>query len=498
MDEWHQLQAVANTYRYGTPNVFGSANGTMYHFLYSGVYMTPFWVSGYINPFELQIDNGLMRQRAFEVLRFQTILFGMFSILVFYEILRKLNLPKKTGVFLFTVNPVWIILSGYFKYDIALIFWILITFLFLILYALNKSNKFLYAGSFFAAVAFAVKVSAVPMALIVALAYLFFEKERLKNIRTLFVSGVIYLLISMLLGMPDALFGKGNIVHYFLENVVTGPVSSSNLILGMNPILYVFVKNHILAFGLGIWILFIFSIAYWLVRLFKIGVKDFYISNKLVFFIFISYMIFAASLVPLQAYAVGNRSLVLLPFMVLITAFVFNDLKSVKNNKVFVIPVLMLAFLAQLYQSYVLFAVKINPATQEVTSRWIISNIPKGSLIGIENIPIYQGIPDIIMKEFYYKEYKLNKEYIYEYKVLNDKVSNDPDYMLLTNDHIISKLQVNSDQKRLLSSINKNKYKKIYSSNTDLERYFFGIFVDRDLYFSGLLVQPMRISIYKK
>lgn len=498
MDEWHQLQAVANTYRYGTPNVFGSANGTMFHFLYSGLYVVPFWITGYINPFELTINNGFMRERVFEVLRLQTILFGAFSIFVFYEIASRLRLAKKTSVLLFSTAPVWIVLSGFFKYDIALIFWILLTLFFLILYATKSSNKYIYYASFFCACAFAVKVSAIPLVLIIALAYLMFENKFFRNIRVLVAAGLVFLITAVLLGMPDTIFGRGNILHFLGENIVSGPATSSNLLLGMNSYLYVFVKNHILIFGGGLWILFLSAILFWIVSVFKTGLKHFYKTNKLFVFVILSYLIFAISLLPLKAYAVGNRSLVLLPFMILVVGFFIKKVSEHRGIQKFIYVLLGAVLAIQIYQSYLLQSVKAQPATQEKSSEWILSNLPKKSIIGIENIPIYQGLPDIALKEFYYKEYQLKRDYNFRYVVLSDRVVENPDYIVLTNDHIIKNLITGSTQEKLLKDMDRNKYKKIYSTDTQLSKYFFGFFDDRDLYFSGLLVQPLRISIYKK
>src|SRR5262249_15008730 len=132
MDEWHQLQAIANTFRYGTPNTTGSANGTMFEFLLTGFYLIFLTILKIINPFVLTIDNSLMRERVFEMLRINSAIWGTLSIFVFHGILKYLKLPKKLGIFLFTFTPIWLMLSGYFKYDIALMFWILLSILFLI------------------------------------------------------------------------------------------------------------------------------------------------------------------------------------------------------------------------------------------------------------------------------------------------------------------------------------------------------------------------------
>jgi len=50
MDEWHQLSAVRNVFKFGSPNLAGSANGTMFHFFVSGILLIPFYITKIYRP----------------------------------------------------------------------------------------------------------------------------------------------------------------------------------------------------------------------------------------------------------------------------------------------------------------------------------------------------------------------------------------------------------------------------------------------------------------
>lgn len=252
MDEWHQLQAVANTFRYGTPNTFGSANGTMFHFLYTGFYLVPFTLIGYINPFELRIDNWQMREKVFEVLRIQSIIFGVISILILYKISELINISKRITVLVFTFTPIWIMLSGYFKYDIALIFWIIMSILFFIRFAKSPSNRSYILAAIPSSLAIAVKISAGPLFILYILAYFLFHPLWKKNLRYFLAGIAFFLVLLVLFGFPDTLFGKGNINYYLYNNIIESRQNISNLQLGMDPIYYLFIRHYPLVFGYGL------------------------------------------------------------------------------------------------------------------------------------------------------------------------------------------------------------------------------------------------------
>lgn len=135
MDEWHQSQSVRDLFKYGTPNISGAANGSIFQFFLTGIYLIPFQIFGVINLFAIKssVINLDLQFRLFEILRLNTLIFGIGSITLIAYISKKyFRLNSFLTAFLFVINPLWLMLSNYFKYDIALMFWILVSMLFLL------------------------------------------------------------------------------------------------------------------------------------------------------------------------------------------------------------------------------------------------------------------------------------------------------------------------------------------------------------------------------
>lgn len=483
MDEWHQLQAVANTFRYGTPNTAGSANGTIFHFLLSGFYLIPFILLKIINPFALQLDNWQMRQSVFEVLRFQTMLFGVLSIVTLYKITTLIKAQKRLAIFLFTFTPIWLMLSGDFKYDIALIFWILLSLLFFLRFAKYPTNKNYLFAAIPPALAIAVKVSAIPLLPIYFVSYFWFHPAWKKNVNYLLLGFILLISCLLLFGFPDTLFGRGNILVYLFENLVGFPNSSINYLLGMNPLLYLFTRHYPIIFGYGLYTLFLFSSGYFIYSLFKNKIK----GNKIGIFIFFSFLVFLTSLLSLQLFAGGNKSLVLLPFMVLIISMI-----RIKGIGKFLV---ILICLSQLVFSLMWVTLRIQKSPQELSSVWMDKNVIRGETIGVENVPIYQAIPDTVQKEFYYKQYGVKQDYKYTYQVIDSNSKSLPSLVIVCNGDIETKMMKKSAKTDLMQRLHAEGYRKIISFTPDFE--YAGI-SDGDFYLSWLLAVPNEIAVYKK
>jgi len=261
MDEWHQSQAVRNVFKYGTPNIEGSANGSMFHFFLTGIYLIPFFVLKIVDPFsikssitQLQAQNVL-----FEVLRLNTLFFGIASIILFVYISKKyFKLNTFFTAFLFTINPLWINLSNYFKYDIALIFWILASFAFLLEYIKEKSKSVHFMGWIFAGVSAAVKFSAIPIYLIISFLYPPDLKNRIKYIS---LGVILYFSAFFLFGIPDIILGKGNLTEYLSSNLIRTPEAVSyNFNLGMHFVPFLLLRLYPVTFGHVFYYVFLASI----------------------------------------------------------------------------------------------------------------------------------------------------------------------------------------------------------------------------------------------
>jgi glycosyltransferase involved in cell wall biosynthesis len=495
MDEWHQLHAVATTFKDGTPNVKGSANGTMFHFLFSGFYLIPFALFKYIDPFSLQVDNLMMRERVFEILRIQTIFFGVLSLFTLYKTAQVVNVSKKIALVLFTFTPIWLSLSGFFKYDIALLFWILLSLYFILLFAKNLSNRSYVLAGIAVGLSIAVKVSAIPLLGVYAFSFFWFNNLWKKNIKYFFAGVLASVGCIMLFGLPDTLFGRGNVLFYMAENIVQGPTATSNFDFGMSPYVYLFTRHYWVIFGHGLMMLFIFSLLFWGHTFLKDGFKKY----KVELFIILSFLAFLLSLLPLQIYGGGNRSLVLLPFFVLIIAFAWR--RAIKKNslKPLFVVVMSVVVLMQVYSSVVWVYMKAIKSPQEISSSWISKHIPAGATIGLENIPIYQSIPDLIQKEYYFNESKIKQKYIYKYQIIDAKSRQLPSVIVMTNGETEEQatfLKV-SPKRDLVRRLEKEKYRKIITFSSK-GRTYLPFMNDMDYYFSWLSAEPFTTSVYMK
>ncbi|MEK7571941.1 MAG: glycosyltransferase [Patescibacteria group bacterium] len=493
MDEWHQFHAVVTTITDGTPNTEGSANGTMFHFLLSAFFLAPFVIFNVVDPTAFTITDWEMRERLFTLLRLNTLLWGVGTLMLLYATVHALHASKKIAVLFFATTPVWLMLSGYFKYDIALSFWILLSLFFFIRFAKKPSRHNFLIAAIPQVLAISVKVSAAPLLILYVMVYLLFYPSWRKNIKT-FLFGFGFLLLGItLFGFPDTLFGRGNILYYLYDNIIHSPNLTQNFSLGVNPYIYLFTQHYPLLFGHGFIFLLIVSLIYLLHLFFKEGIT----KHKITAFLFAGMIVFLLSLLPLQLSAVGNRSLVLLPFFVLLIAMALKRLLQTKRKNI-ILFMLCIVGLIQVYEVFSWVSIKSARSVQEISSDWIRSNIPDGAVIGVENIPIYQMLPDLIQQEFYYSQYDVRNNNVYRYKLVASTSKELPVYVVITNDVMEERLVKKSPKNDLVHRLEKEKYKKIADFSPNFTYYeVFG--TREDFYLSGLLVaSPERISLYHK
>lgn len=497
MDEWHQAQAVRSVFTQGSPNVSGAANGSMFHFLLSGLMLIPFIAIGAFNPFAIKssLENPEMQQRLFQLLRLNTLFFGIASVILIVYIARKyFKLNAFLVSFLFVVNPIWIMLSNYFKYDIALVFWTLFFFVFAFRYISHSTLFNFCLAAFISGLALAVKISALPLLPILFLSCLLFSKKM--KIKQLFFGLTIYLTTFLVFGIPDLLLGRGNINEYLYDNLIRAPNYSSNYILGMPYWLYTLSKGIPLLFGNFFTAVSIFGLTFAMVKF--ILKRDKMLNKNYHFFLLFSILFFILSLAPLKIEARGNRLLVFLPLMVLFSGIfiqkVFNSAKA--HYKTLITIVLIFLFLIQALESFSWLNFKLIADLRQSSSVWIEKNIPKGSKIGLEDIPIYQSLPDILLKDYYLNDRFGQDKSRYNYKVLNNLYEQDMDYIVLTNKET-ENYMLQSSKKKFIRSIDIKKYKEVFSAKQTFS--LLGFFRrNPDYFFSGLVQEPLSIHIYKR
>ena len=116
-------------------------------------------------------------------------------------------------------------------------------------------------------------------------------------------------------------------------------------------------------------------------------------------------------------------------------------------------------------------------------------------MIGLENIPIYQNIPDLLQKEFYFTQSKGGKNNIFNYVVIDSKSIKLPPVVVITNDNIEEKYIKASPKKDLISRLKKENYVVVARFYPDIR--FLGL-NDLDYSFSALIPSPYVTSVYIK
>lgn len=495
MDEWHQAQSVRNVFKFGSPNMEGSANGTMFHFFITGVMLAPFYLFGIIDPFAIKssVDSIADQEKLFVVLRVTTLFFGIFTLFILSKISRLLKTNTFLTIFLFTFTPMWLVLSNFFKYDIALVFWITLSFYFFINYAFSPDIRNFILACVFSAIAFSVKVSGLPLLLIIILAFLIFTPKFNKKYLRLFLGLLIFIFTSIFLGFPDLVFGGRNMDQYLYENILGSSLILQDYNLKESLLSLTLLHKFPAIFGKGFYILSIISVFYFLLLTFNDFRSRKYQDFKIKLFILLSFVIFFLSLVPLGITISANRSLVLLPFLVVINGIALKNLNGFLIEKkliriiciIFITAILTL----QTFESYLWIRLKVLPSPQELSSKWIIENVKRGSDIGLENIPIYQFEPDFILKEFYNKQYHSNIDTVYNYFVIDKNTDKLPEYIVLSNVNYERKYLKTSFKNDLVKRLEDEKYAKIG---------YFPLFSPSYYPYLGLFSHPDGISIYKK
>jgi glycosyltransferase involved in cell wall biosynthesis len=510
MDEWHQSQSVRDVFRYGTPNMAGAANGSIFQFFLTGLYLVPFYLLHIVNIFAIKssIANLSIQTILFEVLRLNTLIFGVLSLITVAYIVRKyFKMHPFLVVFFFAFNPLWITLSNYFKYDIALTFWILLAFLFMLRYVKhNTFLDFLLAG-IFSSLALSTKLEPFNLLLVYIAVFFLFTSRFYTKIKYLFWGLLSYLVVFLFFGIPDVLLGKSSLVGYLTINLQSIPNAADNVMtLGMNYWLFFLSMLYPVSFGRVFYFAFIISIVVsailllWQVILKKISLARIFNDNKFLVTLLLILASYAASLIPMRAGALANRLVPLIPFMAIVIAYFASYLYKKINNRVVktFLVLLICAFLVlQFTESIVWNGFKnvYNPRT--VSSKWISENIKPGTLIGLENIPIYQGIPDNLLMEFYLKQYGKGQTNKYTYQIISSKTNNFPRVVVLTNEYIEKTLYPTSDKNLMVKELNMQKYLKIKTFTLQTP-VFFSLNTHLEYFMSGLIQLPDTISIYEK
>ncbi|MBI3985154.1 MAG: glycosyltransferase [Candidatus Levybacteria bacterium] len=496
MDEWHFSQSLRALFSNGTALISGSANIPFYHVVSSIIFLIPFYLASIVNPFVIKnaLDSLLMQHTLFEILRLHTLLYGVLSVIVLYKMFKEfIGRFSSILVSLFVFTPIWLLLTNYYKYDIALVFWILMTLYLIIKYGVNGNiNHFILAG-ISCGLALSTKFTAAPLFVLYFLSYCIFTKKI--NLKHLLISCLVVLFVFAFAGIPDIVFGKGNYFELINSTLVQGPKTSTVYNIENPVVAFLMLKEFPAIFGYFLTISFYISIVISLILIFFGVIKRKVGNYRLELFLLLGSLLFLLSTVSFNLDGGGNRALVLLPFMVLLPAAIAKRLVH-KKEKVFYVFLIM-GLLLQVVQSLSWISVKVSKDPREVSSTWILKNIPANSQIGIENIPIYQMLPDFILKEYYLRQRDSELVTRYQYSVISasDKVL--PKYVIVSNDFNNVSYIKSSPKKDLVERLNKENYKKIQVFSPNLKYY--NLFAD-NIYFivTNIIQSPVSISVYEK
>jgi hypothetical protein len=500
MDEWHQMSAVRALFSHSSPNVPGAAHGSIFQFFLSGIYLVPFVLFGLVNPFAIHssIDNLAMQERLFIILRSNTLLFGILSIIVLSIIAKKyLKSSSILTILLFIATPIWLTLSSNFKYDVALIFWILLSVFALLHYAKKPTFKNFIISAIPCALSFATKVSAVPMLVIYIVSFFMFTPNLKKEYMRLVLGIVVFLAIFIIFGIPDLLFRWSDYMEYLSSNIVSSVKADSNFMLGVHDKwFYVIFVVFPMIFGHFYYCLFSIALVYWLIQIIRWICLKKYADHKNEIFIFFSLNIFIVSLIPLGLGAAGNRALVLLPFFALLSAKSIANILERRKYKKYLSIIIGILIILQFYESSVVIYAKYSQSVLQNSSDWISRNIPRGTVIGIENIPIYQSLPDVVLSEYYLKGSDKLAKTKYKYEVVSALSSKLPPIVIISNKYLDEKYLTQSPKRGLLVRLKKENYKIIQEFMPDRQLYKL-YHNDLDYYLSGLnFVFP--VTIFEK
>jgi len=478
MDEWHQLEAVRSTFKYLSPNIPGSAHGTMFHFILSGIYLIPFFLLGIINPFFITspVESLEMQRRIFEILRLNTLFLGLLSIFFIAKIAKKyFKLNPIIPVILFAVTPLWLALSNYFKYDIALIFWIIISLYYLLEFGSKPNLKNYLISGAFCSLAVATKISALPLFIAYIISFFWFQKRERRKFINIYLGLLVFFIIFILFGIPDMLFGKGDWSEFLYSNLISGSNGYDNLLTGFSAWWqYLFFKILPIDFGYSFFIIYMLGIAYWV----SLFVKKFLTKRshlfKNEFFLLFCFLLFTLSLMPLKLGANGNRLLVLLPFFALLSGSFLQRVRNTLLNFKFLFSILItLIIIVQFYQSIIMVYVKWLPDVRRISSDWMKKNLKKKTLIGIENIPIYQMLPDIVVKDFYSKDKVLKYQTYFNYQVIDASSKTIPSIVIVVGKELDLRYLKKSPKRQLIKKLMGYGYKEIIEFNPPQALYFF-------------------------
>lgn len=493
--------AVRSLIKSGSSNVEGAANGPMGAFVISTVWLAP-WALQHVKELT-QIASPMqgmtLQGNLFIWLRTGTLLASILSVIggVYVLVHRKEKTREWWYVSFWVFAPLWLLLSNYFKYDILLMCAVVAVVILLQRFAYTPTLKWFCLACAGIGGAVAIKVSAVPLLIVAAL--LFFTKVPPRRMLLFGLYGFAAFLTTVgLLGFPDMLIlGKGEYLSFFYDNIVTVPSTSADFVTGHTQFVYLSFFQFPYQFGYGF-------VAFLGTCLLTLGVSVLLKKDSLekitqdeVFYL-IGLLAFLLSILPLKLMMVGNRWLVLLPWLFWLGYALWQRVVQTKlyrmHTRIYRV-ILMLCVITQLLHGSAVLSTRLEQDVR-VTASEKITELPEGSTLGIENIPIYQMLPDLVLSEYYQQLAHSTPSTVRTYQVIDPTQTQLPDIVLLTNVGMSTLFPVTTHAE-VVKSLRKNGYVLVWQLKPPLTLHrYFG--TEEQFALSGLNAIPMDISYYAR
>lgn len=503
MDEWAQARSLRTTFTHGTPHIFGGGNGTFLFYVLSGIFLVPFILLGIVNPFAIQSSmlNFDEQLRLFEVLRTSSVLYGALSIvLVCYIAKRFFNVSAILTACFFVFTPIYLLLTNFYRYDTPVIFFILLSLVYAFKYKEKPTSRNFILLGIISATAIGIKVSAIPLFITYIISFFLFTKNWREKFKLLITGSTIFIIVALVVSIPDALISIKPFLNWFLYSSVGSGGGTDNFNLGIHYLLFLVFSAYPATFGWGFYIIGVMSF----MGLLFLNVRAFFSSKLLVInkneiFLLVSTIVFMVSIIPLKIGAHGNRMLIFAPFLALISAIGISKFKKLLRNKysLLIPPLVTFVVVFQLVECTTWLPVKFIPDPRDTSSQWIVKNISENTIIGLENVPIFQSMPNILVREFYTLEYFPKQKTLYRYFIYDSDTSKFPSYVVMSNHRFTKKYVKHSEKNNLVDLLFRQGYREIASFSPNY-RYLYYFHSEIAVKFASLIPIPHEIVIWKK
>ncbi len=494
LDEWHFFMGDASIIKHFTNNVSGAQRGPMFFLTTSTLYLGFFVLLHVIHPSLLSdrfSPTALTElNHIFLILRSFSLIFSILTLILMYIVSkRQLRINPLLTVVLLGTIPLWAVWSDIYKYEIANVFWITASIYLLLTYKSTPKRLIYCLGGVTIALAIATKVSSTPLLPLYIVAFFLFTRKPLKNIKTLLAGLLISILTFAVFGIPDVIFLRTNWGDY----ISSGFGATPNGNYGMPWYLYLITKHYQIIFGHAFYFLILLAGIYYLWKLPKAFSKRSISKFSELFFLGIGLLLFCVTLIQIGIGASGYRLLPTLPFLVLLVSIALNRLLSSHKLLFTIVVCCIIAF--QMFESYAWLYARSGADTHVTSSMWIVNHIPKGSKIGMLNIPLYQAEPNILLLDYYRGQNHTYKG-LYQYEIIDYKTKNLPDYIIISDAIDTKKFVIISDKNYLVDRLNKMGYKIIATFKPDHTLYYY--FADERDYFFSEMFTNNAIYVYRK